>query len=136
MLRHSVAAVGLNTSAMIDAVIADKPTISIQPPCYASTQEEAIHFQRLRDAGIFYLVDGHAAAVDQAAALLRGADDRQPQRQRFVLEFVRPWGLDRSAGMLAARAIELAAQRRDAHEIERELATLPGVRRAAVPVAA
>jgi hypothetical protein len=122
MLRYSVAAVGLNTSAMIDAVIVDKPTISVVPPCYASTQEEAIHFQRLRDAGIFYLAESPAAAADKVAALLRGADTLRPQRRRFVSEFVRPRGLDRQAGAIAARAIELAARRLDAVQIERQLA--------------
>src|SRR6185503_15461764 len=63
MLRYSVAAVGLNTSAMIDAVIADKPTICISPPCYAATQDDAIHFQRLRDAEVFSMAHDAPAAV-------------------------------------------------------------------------
>ncbi len=136
MLRYSVATVGLNTSAMIDAVIADRPTICIQPPCYTATQDEAIHFQRLRDAGVFDLTDGAAGAVERVAAVLEGTDERQGQRRRFVLEFVRPWGLERSAGALAARAIELAAQHQGGQKIERELAAPQEAQDKAMAVAA
>lgn len=105
-LKHSVCVMGINTSGMIDAVIHDVPCISILTEKYSLTQTQAEHFGHLLNADVLELASSASEAVEIAGRLLGGEDHRHPQRARFVQEFICPCGLDRSAGSVAAQAIE------------------------------
>ena len=109
-LKLSVAAVGLNTSGMLDAVILDVPCVSILEERYKKTQEEALHFQDLLQAETVSMT----RSIEQCAAMLaqivlNGSDGRELKRAAFVCNFVRPNGLQREAGFYCARAIEQVA---------------------------
>lgn len=106
---HCVGAVGVNTSAMIDAVLADIPTFSVLLPRYAETQSEAVHFRHLRAAGALEIVPDMAAFMTAIECLSAGQDERAQGRARFAENFARPHGLNKSAGVLAAEeALKLA----------------------------
>jgi hypothetical protein len=125
-LEHAVAAVGINTSGMIDAVIADRPCVALVVPEYDSTQSLAVHFTHLLRANTLELANGPQACVELLLALLRGADSTRDARARFVQAFVRPRGLGTSAGELAAHAIELAAKGLPGSVIDERLAEVAG----------
>lgn len=112
-LYHAAAAVGVNTSAQIEAGIVGRPVFSIRVPEYQKTQEGTLHFHHLlRDSGgLLHLADTLEAHV----AALAGAFDRRPEDaqrlRRFVEGFVRPLGLDVPATAVLADAIEQLAPR-------------------------
>lgn len=107
-LYHSVAAVGINTSAQIEAGIVGRPVYSIRVPEYVATQEGTLHFHYLLNehGGLLHMspsLDEHARAL--STALDRTPADEQRLRE-FVKGFVRPRGLDVAATPLLADAIE------------------------------
>jgi hypothetical protein len=84
VIHHCEFAVGVNTSAMIDVIIQDKPCIALKG--YDTTQAQTIHFQRMLPA---LGVDGDRAG--------------------FVKKYIRPY--EKSGGQMAAERIrELATQ--------------------------
>jgi hypothetical protein len=115
-LAHSAAAVGLNTTAMIEAAIIGKSVLTILAPEFA--QESTLHFHYLLEENGGFLhaassLEEHLAQLHRVLAEDAGEVER---RRRFVESFVRPHGLERPATPILADAVE-------------ELAELPVVRR-------
>lgn len=108
-LHHAVAVAGVNTSALLDAAIVDRPCLSLVADRYRTSQREIGHFQHLLRGGFLELAgDFHEAAV-ALGAVLAGRDARASQRRAFVREFLRPWGMELPASRVVAAAIELLA---------------------------
>jgi hypothetical protein len=105
-MYHAAAVVGLNTSAMIEAAIVDRPVLTVLLPEFHESQRGTLHFR--------YLLDGPDAPLHAAADLdahLRQLDDalagRLPNRNAtFVRRFVRPHGLDSAATPAFVDAVE------------------------------
>ncbi|MCH2320125.1 MAG: hypothetical protein MK384_00540 [SAR202 cluster bacterium] len=117
-LRYSVCAVGLNTTAMVDALLMDSPVITLLVPEYADTNaSKAVHFSYLLDAGVYLKVKDTDEFMAGLELILQGKDLTQVERQQFKLDFIRPYGMDISAGSVAATAIEMTAKRRPPSEI-------------------
>jgi hypothetical protein len=123
-LQHCVCTVGINNSAMLEAVINDRPCLTIITDRYKTTQMETGHFQSLLDFDMLEITRSAAECVERIETLWKGRDTRQAARRRFVEEFIRPRGIDRPAGAAAARAIELTALRKSAAAIDRELGNI------------
>ena len=109
-LKHSVAAIGINTTGMIDAVILDRPSLTVLAPAYQKTQLSAEHFKELLAADVLEVLSDSSQVVDKLKELIRGDDRKQAGRQEFVKKFVRPHGLATPAGYMAALAVEGAAR--------------------------
>jgi hypothetical protein len=107
-LVHSAAVVGINTTALIEAVIVGKSVFTVLAPEFRDTQEGTLHFHYLRhDNGGFL----HEAAdldehFDQLATHLAGGDEDREQLKRFTETFVRPHGLDVPVTPILADDIE------------------------------
>jgi len=112
-LFHANAVIGLNTSAMIEAAILDRPVHTVLLPEFSDSQEGTIHFHYLLGDGSGVLratrsLDEHA---DDLAAILEGRGTDPDRSARFVRTFVRPYGLDTPATTRVVDALEhLAAQ--------------------------
>jgi len=104
-LKHCICVVGINTSAMIDAIINGKPCIAFMSDKYRLTQLESTHFKQMLDADVLEIARTPADIVNIVESLARGEDVRWQNRRDFVREFIRPKGLDRMAGKLAAERI-------------------------------
>jgi len=109
-LVHAEAAVGINTSAMIEAAIVGTPVLTVTSGEFAVSQEGTLHFHYLLpEHGGFVRearsLDEHVA---QLAALLAAPEQTREELRAFVHTFVRPQGLDRPATDLVADAIETA----------------------------
>jgi len=107
-LFHSAAAVGINTSAQIEAGIVGRQVYSIRVPEYVTTQEGTLHFHYLlsENGGLLHMsptLEDHARAL--STALDRTPDDERRLRE-FVKGFVRPRGFDVAATPVLADAIE------------------------------
>jgi hypothetical protein len=91
---HSEGVVGLNTSALVEAAIVDRPVFTILPPEFRDNQEGTFHFHYLLTVGGGFLhrtrsLDEH---VSQVAAVLEGGATHR--NREFVEQFIRPRGLD------------------------------------------
>jgi hypothetical protein len=111
--EHADAVIGINTSGMIDAVLADLPTFSIRLPAYRQTQADSLHFQYLERAGVLYISDSLATFFEEFGAVLHGRDPQAGNRRKFAELFARPRGLERAAGdVIAEEIISMALPRR------------------------
>ena len=107
-LYHSAAAVGINTSAQIEAGVVGRPVYTVRSAAHSGTQEGTLHFNYLINFGGGLVHD--AKSFDEHVAQLSTALDRSEadrlQLKRFVEGFVRPNGLDRPATPQLADGIE------------------------------
>jgi hypothetical protein len=110
-LWHSVAVVGLNTSAMFEAAIVGRPAFTVTVPEFAGIQGGTIHFHYLlvENGGVVSL----AGSLDEHRRQLEAAPDRATETtersQRFLREFVRPRGLDTPATDFMVEELERMA---------------------------
>jgi hypothetical protein len=113
-VHHSVAAVGLNTSAEIEAAIVGRPVYTILDP-NAEGQKGTLHFHYLlrERGGHVYLADSFDEHRRQLSDALAGIDDASA-RENFLRNFVRPHGLDAPVAPMVADAIEALGVREPA----------------------
>ena len=105
-MHHASAVVGINTSAMIEAAIVDRPVLTVLLPEFHESQRGTLHFRYLLDGPTAMLhtthdLDAHVAQLD--AALAGQLPDRNPD---FVRSFIRPRGLDHAATPAFVAALE------------------------------
>ncbi len=89
-MKYAELVVGLNTSALIDSIIINKPTFSIAIDQYRQTQLEANHFQQLVDEDVIYLVHSFDQLIDGIKMIVLGEDTKSIFRQRFLKRFIWP----------------------------------------------
>jgi hypothetical protein len=121
-VRHAILSLGINTSAMIDALILDQPVVAFVSDVFNATQEEATHFRHMRDGGCLYEVSG-AAELSNLVKALRAGEPRDicERRRDFVQTMVRPHGLDKDAGEVSAWCIEQVAEGVKPETVKRSL---------------
>ncbi len=119
-LYHSVAVVGLNTSAQIEAALLGKPVLTLLAPGFERGQQGTLHFRYLleSDGGFVQVGEDLSAHRAQLRAAVEGRHDGAATRA-FVERFVRPGGIDRPATPLLADAIERLAPGRFASVLTR-----------------
>jgi len=91
LLYHSAAAVGINTSAMLEAAVLGRPVFTILHPLADDGQRGVVHFEYLVSAsgGLLTIADSFAAHVEQLHDCLAG--DPAPyvgKTERFRLGFI------------------------------------------------
>ena len=108
-LYYSRAVVGLNTSALVEAAIVDRPVFTILVPEFRDNQEGTFHFHYLLTIGNGFLNTSRALDehVRQLAALARG--ERSRPNAPFVERFIRPRGLGIAATQVFVEAVERLA---------------------------
>lgn len=90
-------AVGLNTSASIEAVIMGCPVLTVLDPRFRLAMEGTIHFGYLRDGGALEVDETLAEHIPRLSAIVNGRPRDEARRERFLKWFVRPYGLDQPA---------------------------------------
>jgi hypothetical protein len=122
---HSVAVVGLNTSAQLEAGIVGRPVFTILVPEFAGGQEGTLHFKYLlKEHGGFVEVasdfDVHRCHLADAVTGKYDADTIKS----FIEEFLRPHGRERAVSPMMADAIEDLARLRQEQQLDpQDLAT-------------
>ena len=105
-IKYAKCALGLNTTAMVDAVLADCPVVALLVPEYSNTNaSQAVHYKYILDANVYEKVTSISEAFEAIIVLLTQQDPRKEQRRKFALNFVRPNGFEKTAGEHAANAI-------------------------------
>ena len=110
-LHHSVAVVGLNTSAFLEAAIAGRPVFATLLPEHYENQEGTIHFHYLMrvGGGLLHTARTMGEHVVQVNAAVANGERECARSRRFVEAFIRPHGLDRAATPVFADAVEALA---------------------------
>ncbi|MEW5984286.1 MAG: hypothetical protein AB1806_18190 [Acidobacteriota bacterium] len=105
------AVVGLNTSAMIEAAILERPVLTILLPEFQESQEGTLHFRYLLDAthGLLHASHSLEEHVGQLAAVLASRENAVARSRAFVSHFVRPLGLDVSGTSRFVDVVERVA---------------------------
>ena len=105
-ISHSVAAVGLNTSAQIEAGILGKPVLTLLAPGFEQGQQRTLHFRYLlrEEGGFVDLAKDLDEHRGHLADVLAGNYDADEIR-RSVARFIRPEGWHRPATPILADAI-------------------------------
>jgi hypothetical protein len=116
-IHHCAAVVGINTTALIEAGIQQRPVFSVRSDDHAVTQEGTLHFQYLltQGGGLLHHAQSLDEHVSQLARALAGAGDDERSRT-FIQTFVRPFGLDQPATPRLADGIEALGTLRRARQ--------------------
>jgi hypothetical protein len=110
-LYYSKCIIGINTTAMIEATIVDKPCLTIMSTRFKTTQMDSHHFHHLRDGKFLHITNTFEELADEIRSVLQGADKKKTERRLFVKEFVKPW-TNLTCSDVMASMIELCAQRK------------------------
>lgn len=111
-LAHATCVFGLNTPAFLDAVIVDRPCLTIVSDIYWPAQGRTGHFRHLLKGTFLDLCRNMGDVASCVRGVMDGADARAADRRAFTRWFLRPCGLDVSASDVVASVIEMAARPR------------------------
>ncbi len=105
---HSVGIIGINTSAMLDAMVLNRPVIAVNMGERATMQMETYHFPELVKSKAIKLVDvKNPGEISKAIQnVLEGIDECKAMRDCFVKEYIRPRGLEITSGEAIADELE------------------------------
>jgi hypothetical protein len=99
--------VGVNTSALIEATIVDRPALAYPGPAFRSTQEELPHFRLLvGEPRAVRASESMGEHMAQLAEALADPGRDAPRRRRFVDDFIRPGSTDDSPTDRVVAAVE------------------------------
>lgn len=108
---HAHAAVGLNTSAMLEAAIVGRPVHTLLIPGFDEGQVGTIHFHYLVEAygGLATIARDFREHHRQLAAVLHGNPVAVSRSRGFAQQFLRPHGIEHPVSPILADEIERAA---------------------------
>src|SRR5688572_2080877 len=109
-MYHSVAMVGINTSALIESGIVGRPVFTVLASEFAGQQEGTLHFKHLKSAngGLLHVAASMEEHLAQLTRVVCGEHDTAKSRA-FVQAFVRPHGLGAPAAGKFVEVIEATA---------------------------
>ena len=110
-LYFSAGAIGVNTTAMLEAAVVGRPCISILTDEYRRAQADRAHFQQMLRGDFLETPRSPEEAVDVMATILGARDAKTEARRAFVRRFFRPLGEAHQVATLYAETIERATTR-------------------------
>lgn len=90
-IYHSIAVVGVNTTAFLEAAALDKPCVTVIDEVSSETQQLP-HFHHLADAGFLETVHNTSELAQILKNINTGVDAHADNRRQFVKDFLRPTG--------------------------------------------
>jgi len=107
---HSIGVMGINTSAMVEAAIMNKPVFTMEDPCCDDTQSGTLHFRHLLKYGFLIRSDSLYGCVHKIESILQKDSEllksSKVNSKRFVEEYIRPQGRNLAAACAWADAVE------------------------------
>ena len=109
---HSVAVVGVNTSALIESGIVGRPVCTIHAPEFEGQQEGTLHFQHLKNVngGLLHVASDTTEHLEQIGRILADPSGFATRSRAFIESFVRPHGLALPAAEVFAREVAATAR--------------------------
>ena len=111
-LAHATCVFGLNTPAFLDAVIADRPCLTIVSDIYWPAQGCTGHFRHLLKGRFLEICRNMGEVASGVRRIMGGDDAHAADRRAFTRWFLRPCGLHVTASDVVASVIETAAMPR------------------------
>ena len=110
-LFHAHAAVGLNTSAMLEAAVVGRPVHTLVIPGFDEGQIGTMHFHYLVEAygGLATIGRNFAEHFAQLSQVLAGSPAVSDRSRSFAQHFLRPHGIERPVSPILTAEIERAA---------------------------
>jgi len=110
-LHHAHAAVGLNTSAMLEAAVVGRPVHTLVIPGFDEGQIGTMHFHYLVEAygGLATIARDFAEHHRQLSGVLQGPPQSTVRSRHFAEQFLRPHGLARPVSPILTAEVERAA---------------------------
>lgn len=108
-LIYSDFVVGINTSAMLEALILERPVLTYLSDEFRETQTDVQYFRDLLRERVIGVAESAEDFAKLASNLLTGKDAHKEERKRFIARFFRPRGLTKPASQAAAEEIEKVA---------------------------
>lgn len=105
-MYHSNVIIGINTTAIIEAAILDKPCVALQTDYYSNTQINTRHYHLLLKYEFLNVAKTFEEAKATIGYLLNNEDPKNKERSHFVREFVFPQGESISASVVMGEALE------------------------------
>lgn len=109
-LAHATCVFGLNTPAFLEAVVANRPCLTIVSETYWPAQGRTGHFRHLLAGKFLEVCRDMGDVAVRVRRIMDGADERAADRRAFARWFIRPCGLDMPASEVVASVIETAAR--------------------------
>ena len=109
-LAHASCVFGLNTTAFLEAVVANRPCLTIVSETYWPAQGRTGHFRHLLEGEFLEICRDMDDVAAHVRRILGGADERASGRREFTRWFIRPCGLDVPASEVVASVIETVAR--------------------------
>ncbi|MEG3581590.1 MAG: hypothetical protein VX359_01290 [Chloroflexota bacterium] len=106
-ITNSVATVGINTTAMLDSLIIGTPCFAITKKEFQKYQMETYHFKKIIDYDLLQITTSELECSQKIEEFRIDSSGFKDKRETFIKHFCRPYGLEISAGFLAANAIFL-----------------------------
>jgi hypothetical protein len=100
---------GLNTTAFLEAVVADRPCLTIVAEEFFGAQGRTGHFRHLLKGDFMEISPDATDVARRVQRLLDGHDEKADGRRRFVEWFIRPCGVDRPVAPVVTDLIERMA---------------------------
>ena len=103
-IKNSIATVGINTTAMGDSLILGKRCFAIVKPEFYNNQLATYHFKALLN---YELIEISNSEIDCVNQIINLTEDEEflKKRERFIIDFCRPLGMDSKAGKISANKI-------------------------------
>jgi hypothetical protein len=101
---------GLNTTAFLEAVVANRPCLTIISDEFWPAQGRTGHFRHLVKGDFLEVCRDTADLAARVHRIIDGADANAVGRREFTRWFLRPCGLEMPAGEVVADVIESAAR--------------------------
>ena len=99
----------LRRMQILEAVVADRPCLTIVADEFFGAQGRTGHFRHLLKGDFLEISPDAADVARRVQRLLEGHDEKAEGRRRFVEWFIRPCGVDRPAAPVVTDLIERMA---------------------------
>ena len=101
-IKNSNLTMGINTTAMVDSVILKTPCISIVKDELNFNQSSTPHFNKVRKEKIFIEAKSVNEIINEIINFSSKNNNNLFERMdNFINKFCRPYGINKSAGVLA-----------------------------------
>ena len=109
-LVNCAAAVGINTTAMIEAAIAQKSVLTVVSDAFAQEATLHFHYMLAENGGFLHVATSLEEHVEQLGGVLEEDSAGAERRRGFVESFIRPCGINRPAAPIMAEAFDELAR--------------------------
>ena len=103
-IKNSIATIGINTTAMVDSLILGTKCFAITKPEFYKNQLATYHFKTILDYDLLITTDSEIDCINQIINLTED-EEFLKKRERFIIDFCRPLGMDSKAGKISANKI-------------------------------